>query len=79
MNDRHRAHAALAFAILGLTFIPFLGSVVALALSFRRTLEEEWEGMRLLAVRLGWLGIAVALIAIVIGLTAALTSSAATL
>jgi hypothetical protein len=70
----HRAVAALAFGVLGLTFFPILGSVVAVVLGSGRAGDEATERYRRIGLWLGYAGLAIAALLFVAGLAAGLLS-----
>jgi hypothetical protein len=70
----HRAVATLAFGVLGLTFFPILGSVVAVVLGRGRAGDEASERYRRIGLWLGYAGLAIAALLFVAGLVAGLTS-----
>jgi hypothetical protein len=79
MNS-HRAVATLAFGVLGLTFFPILGSVVAVVLGrggqqSGQAGDTETERYRRIGLWLGYAGLALAALLFVAGLLAGLLSA----
>jgi hypothetical protein len=75
----HRAVATLAFGVLGLTFFPILGSVVAVVLGRNgqqsgRAGDEATERYRRIGLWLGYVGLTLAALLFVAGLVAGLLS-----
>lgn len=73
----HRAVATLAFGVVGLTFFPILGSVVAVVLGrggqqSGRAGDEAAERCRRIGLWLGYAGVALAALLFVAGILAGL-------